>query len=453
MNNLKKVLLTAGCMMAFVASVKAAPSYSFNVSQGTIENGRTVTASVTVRNTAAWNIKITSSGNTYGCSNAWADATSNGNDTTKTFSTTCKASSIGTIAFTVSGDITSSDGSNIGVSGGKSVNVVEPRPASTVNKLSSIKVEGYEISPEFNEDTLEYSVDVPSTVNSVKISTAKKDSRSSVEGDGEKEVSEGSNRFEIIVTAESGAKNVYIVVINVKDENPISAKADGKDFTIVKNSKNLEVPEGFVEEKITINGTEVPSFKNELNNIVLVALKDNSGSISFYKYDNGNYSKYVVLNSVNLSVYPQESEGIPYKGFSKATINIDGKEVNAYKYKNLEKYYLVYGMDLSTGNNNYYLYDVSNNTFQVFNEELFNSLVDDSNFYLYGLIASLGIILVCIIIIIILAKSKSKKKIVKTEKIDEKPIVERKEKKEKVKKENKKESTILDDDFFDDIKK
>lgn len=452
MKNIKKVLFTAGCMMAFVASVKAAPSYSFNVSQGTIENGRTVTASVTVRNTAAWNIKITSSGNTYGCSNAWADATSNGNDTTKTFSTTCKASSLGTIAFTISGDITSSDGSNIGVSGGKSVNVVEPRPASTVNKLTSIKVEGYEISPEFNEDTLEYSVDVPSTINSIKISTAKKDSRSSVEGDGEKEVSEGSNRFEIVVTAESGAKNVYIVVVNVKDENPISAKVDGKDFTIVKNSKNLEIPEGFVEEKITINGTEVPSFKNELNKIVLVALKDNSGSVGFYEYDNGNYSKYVVLNSVNLSVYPQESDGITYKGFSKTTINIGGEEVTAYKYKNLNNYYLVYGMDLSTGKNNYYLYDVNNNTFQVFNEELFNSLIDDSNFYLYGLIGALGVVLVCIIIIIILAKSKSKRKIIKNE-IIEKPITEKKEKKEKIKKENKKESTILDDDFFDDIKK
>ena len=41
-----------------------------------------------------------------------------------------------------------------------------------------------------------------------------------------------------------------------------------------------------------------------------------------------------------------------------------------------------------------------------FNEELFNSLIDDANFYLYMLLGSAGVILLCLIIIIALCKKK-----------------------------------------------
>ena len=325
-----------------------------------------------------------------------------------TFSTTCKASSLGTIAFTLSGDITSSDGSNIGVSGSKSVSVREPAPASTINTLKKIEVEGYELTPAFSDDVFEYSVEVQSTINTVKINTTKKDAKSHVDGDGEKEVVEGSNKFEIVVTAESGAKQTYVVVVNVKDNNPINVKVNGKDYTLVKNSKNIEVPEGFTEDKITIDGVEVPAFKNELINILLVALKDENGNLYLFKYDNGNYVKYLSIQSTNLIVYPQDIDTIPFKGFTKTTINIDNEEITAFKYKDLDKYFIIYGMDLSTGETNYYLYDFNNKTFQVFDEELFNLLTKEDNFYLYMLIGAGVLIVLCIIIIIILARSKSK---------------------------------------------
>ena len=444
------LVLITFCLLTF--SVKAAPSYSFNVSSSSVENGKKVTASVTVKGTAAWNIKIISSGNTDGCTNQWADATENGNNTTKTFSTTCRASSLGTIAFVLSGQIVSSDEVSVAISGSKRVNVVEPRKASTNNALKTLSVEGYELTPAFDSEVLEYSVNVASTVNSVKINATKQDSYASVEGAGEKEVIEGANRFEIRVTAENGNVRTYNLVVNVTDDNPITIK-DG--MTVVKNSKYIEIPEGYVEDKTTINGIEVPVFKNEFLNITLIAVRDEQGNNYFYEIKDGNYYKFVNLNGVNVVLYPQDKD-INIKGFEKTTINIGGNEINAYKYKNLDNYYLVYARDLNANEEHIYMYDVKHGTYQIFNEELFNLIQKDNKTYLYMFCGSLCVIFLCIIIIIVL--SKSKKRRVKKDKKEEKIEETKEELLEDIKKDIKeevKEKKLTDEDFedlFEDIK-
>ena len=79
---MRKTLFTLICFGGFIGAVNAAPTYKLTVSNSTIESGGKVTASVTVYNTAAWNIKINGTGNTNGCSTSSADATSSGKNTT-----------------------------------------------------------------------------------------------------------------------------------------------------------------------------------------------------------------------------------------------------------------------------------------------------------------------------------------------------------------------------------
>ena len=445
MKRLSYIFFVLVSFVLLTTSVKAAPSYSFSVSSSTVENGKKVTASVTVKNTAAWNLKITSSGNTDGCTNSWADATGDGNNATKTFSTTCRANSLGTIAFVLSGDITSSDGSNIGVSGSKRVSVVEPRKASTNNALKALGVEGYELTPAFDSEVLEYSVSVPSEVNTVKITGTKQDNYASVEGLGEKEVIEGANKFEVVVTAESGTTRTYNIIVNVVDNNPVTIK---DDLTVVKNSKYVEIPEGYVEEKITINGQEVPAFRNEFLDIVLIAVRDSQGNNYFYEVKDNNYYMFINLSGVNVTLYPQDKD-INIKGFEKTTVTINGNEIIAYKYKELDNYYLVYARDLSTNVENIYMYDVKNNTYQIFDEELFNALSKDNETYLYMLCGSLGVIFLCIIIIISLSRNRGKKFNKKEKKKEDKEETVKEieeEIKENKSKKNKKEDL---DEFFE----
>ena len=50
-----------------------------------------------------------------------------------------------------------------------STSTSKPITYSTNNNLSSIKIEGYDLNPKFNKDTTEYSVSVPSEIESINI--------------------------------------------------------------------------------------------------------------------------------------------------------------------------------------------------------------------------------------------------------------------------------------------
>ena len=408
-----KLILYTLVLTCVVSVVKAAPSYSFSVSKGTIENGGKVSASVTVRNTAAWNITITSAGATSGCTNSWADATSDGEDGAKTFTTTCKATSTGTISFSLSGDITSADGSNNTVSGNKEVSVVQATSktttksnASTVNILSGLSVEDYEITPTFDPEILEYSVTVPSNVKTIKINATKKDDKSSVKGDGEVSLEDGNNRFEIVVTSESGATRTYVIIVNIEDTNPITVKIKGRTYTIVKDSKLLTAPEGYIEKKITIKGQEVPSFYNEKTNIMLVGLKDNQGNVALYIYDSKKetYNLFKELTS-NIS-FVVLSPSNQLKGFDKTkNISINDMEVEVYYNDYFDKNnVLVYGMNTKTGKSDWYIYDTEEQTFQKYRSTLLDNLNKKNKLYLICIIFFAGLSFVMIIISLITSK-------------------------------------------------
>ena len=139
MKKLRYLLIYTLLFCGLTVNVNAA-SATLSVNKSSVENGGTVTATATVSGTAAWNISINSTGATAGCSQKFADATSDGNNTTKYLTVTCKATSVGIINFSLSGDITSSDGVNSKVSGSKSVKVVKPREKSTDNNLKSLQL-------------------------------------------------------------------------------------------------------------------------------------------------------------------------------------------------------------------------------------------------------------------------------------------------------------------------
>ena len=391
-----------------IATINAAPSYNFKVSSGTITNGNKVTASITVSGTASWQIKILSSGNTEGCSNKWADATGDAKNTTKTFSTTCKASSTGVISFRLEGNITDEAGNTVNLSGTKTVTVKEKAPDSKINTLSSLKVDGFELSPQFDSDVLEYSVVVPPNTTKINISATKKDSTSTVSGTGEFEVTEGDNQFKVDVKAQNGDLRTYTINVSVTDENPIKVSVDNEDYTILKTSRNLEIPSLYSETTCDIDGTSIPCFVNENTNITLVALKNAYGVTNFFIYENGKYSKYYELVSDNLIVMPTNNT-LNIKGYVLKEITINDNKVKAYQYKKLDNDFFVFeGRNLEDNSIHTYLYNQKDNTYILFDNDLYNSLYKDYMFFLYVLGGSAGIIFLSLIIIMIIS-SKNRK--------------------------------------------
>lgn len=393
-----------------IPPVYAAGTVTLSVNSGTIENGSKVTATVTAKNVAAWNVTISSSGATSGCTEKFVGDSGTGKNTTKSFSVTCKATSVGIINFSISGDITSENGNNTKISGSKSVKVVTPREKSNNNKLKSLSVSDYTISPEFNASTNEYYLTVPSTTEKITISATKADSYATLEGTGEKEVNLGTNVFEIVVTSETGISNIYKLTVSVEDLNPIEVEINGEKYTVVKEAKNLKKPELFDETTVKINNFDIPAFYNEQVNYTLVGLKNSEGIITLYIYDNGKYQMYHEYTSDKLTVvFLTMDKNIKF--FNKTKLTINEEEVIVYKYKSFN---IVYGVNLVNGEKHYYNYDAIDNTLQKID---LDQIIDDYNQikdHQYIIYALGSAIVILILIIILLSRNKAKIKKIET---------------------------------------
>lgn len=88
------------------------------------------------------------------------------------------------------------------------------RKANSNNYLQSLEVEGYNLTPAFDKQTLSYSLTVASTVDTIKINALAEVSTSTVIGTGEFTITTGVNNFNIDVTSENGESKTYVIVIN-----------------------------------------------------------------------------------------------------------------------------------------------------------------------------------------------------------------------------------------------
>lgn len=92
---------------------------------------------------------------------------------------------------------------------------VAPMPSKTGNNnnfLDNITVEGYSLTPTFDRYTMSYSLHV-GEATSVKITATLNNSEAKLEGDGIIQLYKGDNEIPLTVTATSGEKRVYKVIV------------------------------------------------------------------------------------------------------------------------------------------------------------------------------------------------------------------------------------------------
>lgn len=453
MKQFKFTIFTLICVLVGLQNVYAKPSYSVSTTSSYIEAGSKVTASITLSNVKAWNIKIKSYGATSGCDQNISDTADT--NITKTISVTCTATSVGQISFVFSGDAVSSgetEATNIDAT--KIVVVTAPREKDSNNYLKSIGVTGYTLTPEFNQDTLEYSVDVPATVDKVTLEASAASSYATVSGTGEVEVNEGANSFEIKVTSETGVERIYKVTVNVKDENPIEVSIDGSSYTVMKNAKTLETPSTYEATTVKINDFDIPAFYSETSQFTLVGVKDSKGDTFFaiYDKDKNSYTLYNENKSDQLLLYIRDITS-EMDGFVKDKVTINEMSYDCFK-SNDGSLTLVYAMNIVTGKENYYLYDKTENTFLLYNDSLIVSLTSEVNKYKMTILYMAAAIIFLIVVIFGMLLKRSKKKVkvvypsegVKVEKISpEMKKDEAKDKKKNVKEDTKKEAQKMVD--------
>ncbi len=279
------------------------------------------------------------------------------------------------------------------------------------NNLKDLTVtvgeEVYEISPEFDADTLEYQVTVPTGTTSVTVDATRADSTASVDGDGEIEVTEGLNTIPIVVTAQNGEEKTYTLTINVEDQNPINVKVDGTDYTVVKSDTLLTAPTTFMQSSVEIDGFDIPAFVNDVIDYTLVGLKDSEGNISLYRYEDGEYTLYNELSSKSYTLVP-----VPFTeelDYLKTTVEINGVTMDAYRYDEDSPLVIINALDLETGKEDFYLYDLASGAAVLFDDSFIKNANQTIEYYTYVIIAFGGALFLMLILIFVLLHSTKKK--------------------------------------------
>lgn len=294
---------------------------------------------------------------------------------------------------------------------------VDPDKSSN-NYLKSLSIDGVKISPDFNKDKIEYTAVVSGDKEKINIKGEVEDDKASVDGLGEKELKEGINKFEIAVTAENGQTRKYVISVTRKEKNPIEVTINKKKYTVAKKEIGLKVPEGFTKTTVVIDKQEVIAYSNSFTGYLLVALVDEDGNAGWFIYNqkNGTYTKYSEFKTSGLRLILLEpnKKDIPYK-YKKCKVEINGEYVDGYALELGSNYRIVYALNMDTGEKNFYLYDMEENTFQRFYNtqvEIYRNLLKKLEIGLIGLGAV--IIIMFIIIVSQFAVSRKTKKFIKS---------------------------------------
>ena len=120
---------------------------------------------------------------------------------------------------------------------------------SSNNYLKSLEIDGYELSPEFDKQTQEYTLDSDVKEESITIKATPDDERANVTGTGNIKLQTGENNLRIDVKAESGTVRTYFVKVTRKIEDESLRLSSIKLSAIDQNGNKdeLELSPAFSE--------------------------------------------------------------------------------------------------------------------------------------------------------------------------------------------------------------
>lgn len=276
-----------------------------------------------------------------------------------------------------SGSKTSGGSSGSGSSGTSKVTPT-PDTRSSNNSLASLTISEGTLSPAFDSSVTEYSVNLSSKTTSINVSATPSDTKATVKGTGDIAVQPGDNTISIEVTAENGTKKTYTINAYVDEAPLVYTEFEGRSLGVVRNLRNVTIPQGFTETTTTLEGQEVKAWTNETIGITLVYLVDEEENAAFYVYspDKGVISKYVTFefNGQNYTFAGIDESLREQDGLTYGKVEVLGNEIDGFTFndENLSSFVVLY---LMNENNEYgfYTYDTVNQTLQMYSGAVLSS--------------------------------------------------------------------------------
>ncbi len=201
----------------------------------------------------------------------------------------------------------------------KDYTIVLSRDKSTDATLDSLTVSEGTLTPTFNKNTLNYTVNVDNDVTSIDVNATSTDSNATVTGTGTKQLNTGNNLINIVVKSESGTENTYTInVIRAKSSNNYLSdlKVNGQTVTDFNKEKleytlddvkgdvsSIEVSATAEDTKASVVGTENKSLSIGDNSIEVVVTAED-GSTKIYTIKVKKLSNDIALKSLTVTSNP-----------------------------------------------------------------------------------------------------------------------------------------------------
>lgn len=168
--------------------------------------------------------------------------------------------------------------------------VVVPPEASADATLKALDVSGYTLSPKFNSDTTNYTMNVANTVTGLVVDAVPTDPDADVKIEGNLGWQEGINVITITVTATDGTKKVYTVNVNRKVSNPPST-----------SNKAPLSSDNYLQSLIPSDGTLSPNFDKNISNYQITVPRGTT-SIKFDAITSSSAAKVKIEGNENLKI-------------------------------------------------------------------------------------------------------------------------------------------------------
>lgn len=201
------------------------------------------------------------------------------------------------------------------------------RAKSTNNNLSSLAVDGYTISPDFDPATTLYSLTVDGTVDTVNISAEVEDTGKAaiVSGTGSKSLSYGSNTVQVRVKAENNTTKDYTITITRNKKN-ISSLSDLKvDGVIVPNFSETKTEYTLSKVAFTKTSVQVDATAKDID-----ATISGTGTINLSTGNNSIYVTVTAQDGVAATTYTINIEREKDANAYLSEIKVDGNLIDGY---------------------------------------------------------------------------------------------------------------------------
>lgn len=227
--------------------------------------------------------------------------------------------------------------SQLPASAGNTVIIPVQSLLSSQAALSSLSVEGAQLSPAFSPSVFKYQTHVSRSITAVNITAAALDTTAKVMITGNDNLSVGDNPATVRVVAQDGKTALEYEINIIRDSSFVPAGAsitgtDGKVYSFAEIPDTLTLPSGFSQTTVMLGTQSVPAFIGNGYKSMLLFLKDGGNDPELYLYNPETGSIRLYNEDMILSVQAQlltitdiPSPDLIPKGFYQADITVGGK--------------------------------------------------------------------------------------------------------------------------------